>query len=84
MGVGAPKGTGLHRYNFVLYEQPNGKITVDEVRANNASTDGRFHFSLRKFLKKYGFSDEPIAGNMFQAQYDSSVDELYKKLNMQF
>lgn len=31
-GSGAPKGTGLHRYIFLVYKQPNGVIEHDEPR----------------------------------------------------
>lgn len=29
-GVGAPRLTGLHRYIFLVYKQPNGRIQFDE------------------------------------------------------
>lgn len=35
IGTGAPKGTGLHRYIFLVYKQPNGKIEHNEQRATN-------------------------------------------------
>lgn len=35
IGSGAPKGTGLHRYIFLVYKQPNGKIEHSEPRATN-------------------------------------------------
>lgn len=31
-GSGAPKGTGLHRYIFLVYKQQNGIIQHDEPR----------------------------------------------------
>lgn len=34
IGSGAPEGTGLHRYIFLLFKQP-GKITLDEPRTTN-------------------------------------------------
>lgn len=30
IGAGAPKGTGLHRYIFLVYKQRNGKIEHQE------------------------------------------------------
>lgn len=33
IGSGAPKGTGLHRYIFLIFKQPNGKIDHNEPRA---------------------------------------------------
>lgn len=34
-GAGAPKGTGLHRYIFLVYKQPEGMIVHDEPRTSN-------------------------------------------------
>jgi phosphatidylethanolamine-binding protein len=34
VGSGPPAGSGLHRYVFLLYQQP-GKITFDEPRVPN-------------------------------------------------
>lgn len=34
-GSGAPKGTGLHRYIFLVYKQPNGKIEHTEPHTSN-------------------------------------------------
>lgn len=34
-GSGAPRFTGLHRYIFLVYKQPNSKITHNEPRASN-------------------------------------------------
>lgn len=35
MGSGPPKDTGLHRYIFLIYKQPNGIIQHDESRSTN-------------------------------------------------
>lgn len=35
IGSGAPKGTGLHRYIFLIYKQPNGIINHNEPRSTN-------------------------------------------------
>lgn len=34
IGVGAPKNSGLHRYIFLVYKQPNGKIEQNEPRSS--------------------------------------------------
>ncbi|XP_029053248.1 protein D2-like isoform X1 [Osmia bicornis bicornis] len=78
IGSGPPEGTGLHRYVFLLYKQP-GKLTFDEPRLTNRSADKRENFSIRKFAKKYKLGD-PIAGNMYQAEFDDYVPILYKQL----
>ncbi|XP_076759629.1 protein D2 isoform X2 [Xylocopa sonorina] len=78
IGSGPPEGTGLHRYVFLLYKQP-GKLTFDERRLTNRSGDHRAQFSIRKFAQKYKLGD-PIAGNMYQAEFDDYVPILYKQL----
>lgn len=35
-GSGPPKWTGLHRYTFLVFKQPNGSIAHDEPRIPNA------------------------------------------------
>lgn len=34
-GSGPPKGTGLHRYIFLVFKQPNGLIVHDEPHTSN-------------------------------------------------
>lgn len=72
-------GTGLHRYIFLIYEQPK-KLTFDEKRLTNRSGDHRGKFNIRSVAKKYGLG-EPIAGNFFQAEWDSYVPKLYEQLS---
>jgi hypothetical protein len=70
---------GLHRYVFLIYEQP-GKINFTEKRLTNRSGDNRGKFSIRKFAEKYNLG-QPIAGNFFQAEWDDYVPKLYKQLD---
>lgn len=35
IGSGAPKHTGLHRYVYLVYKQPNGQIEHTEPRSTN-------------------------------------------------
>jgi len=63
--------TSLHRYVFLIYEQP-GKLTFDEERLDT-SGEGRGTFSIRNFAKKYNLG-QPTVGNFFQAEWES--DEL--------
>lgn len=79
VGSGAPQGTGLHRYVFLLYEQRNGKLTSDMSIKKN-SREGRVKFSIRKFAKEHNLG-EPVAANFFQAQYDDYVPLLHKQLS---
>lgn len=78
VGSGPPEGTGLHRYVFLVYKQ-NGKLTFDEQRLKNNSGDNRGGFSIAKFAKKYNLGN-PVAGNLYQAQWDDYVPILYKQL----
>jgi hypothetical protein len=78
VGSGPPQGTGLHRYVFLLYKQPS-KLTFDEKRLTNRSGDNRGKFSIKNFAAKYNLGN-PIAGNMYQAEYDDYVPILYKQL----
>ncbi|XP_008486656.2 phosphatidylethanolamine-binding protein 1-like, partial [Diaphorina citri] len=81
VGAGPPPNTGLHRYVFLVYKQPNS-ITFDEARLPNNSQDGRAKFSIANFAEKYKLG-EPIAVNFFQAEYDDYVPTLYKQLGFQ-
>ncbi|XP_057367341.1 protein D3-like isoform X2 [Daphnia carinata] len=79
IGSGAPKGTGLHRYVFLVYKQP-GPLNCDEPRISNRSREGRIGFSVRMFAAKYNLG-QPIAANFFQAQYDDYVPKLHEQLS---
>eukprot|EP00099_Drosophila_melanogaster_P018494 NP_609588.1 uncharacterized protein Dmel_CG6180 [Drosophila melanogaster] len=78
VGSGPPPDTGLHRYVFLIYEQ-RCKLTFDEKRLPNNSGDGRGGFKIAEFAKKYALGN-PIAGNLYQAEYDDYVPILYKQL----
>lgn len=78
VGSGPPPDTGLHRYVFLVYQQP-GKLNFDEPRLTNTSADNRGGFSIAKFAAKYNLGD-PISGNFYQAKYDDYVPLLYKQL----
>ena len=80
VGAGPPQGTGYHRYIFLVYEQPGGRINFDEPRLPNTSQKGRPNFKARDFAAKYKLGD-PLAGNFFQAEWDDYVPELYKQLS---
>lgn len=46
------------------------------------SGDGRGKFSIKKFAAKYSLG-QPIAGNLYQAEWDDYVPLLYKQLGAQ-
>lgn len=76
--------TGLHRYTFLVYEQPGeALLKCDELRLN-CSVEHRAlrrHFSIRNFSKKYNLG-EPFAGNFFQTQWDDYVPVLRRELGL--
>uniref|UniRef100_A0A336MQQ6 CSON005508 protein n=2 Tax=Culicoides sonorensis TaxID=179676 RepID=A0A336MQQ6_CULSO len=78
IGAGPPRGTGLHRYVFLIFKQ-KGKIKFEETLLTNSSADGRGRFNTKAFVKKYNL-DGPTHGNFFQAEYDDYVPILYKQL----
>lgn len=79
IGSGPPKGTGLHRYVFVVYKQP-AKCDFSKVcKLPNNSGDKRGKFSISKFAQQYELGI-PISGNFYVAQYDDYVPKLYAKL----
>ncbi|XP_068156871.1 protein D3-like [Drosophila tropicalis] len=70
VGSGPPKGSGLHRYIFLLYQQ-GGKIH-DSLYIGKTIREGRLNFSARKFAEKHRLG-APIAANFYVAQYDDYV-----------
>ncbi|XP_076295060.1 protein D2 [Lasioglossum baleicum] len=78
VGPAPPKGTGKHRYVFLVYKQNQGSITFDERRLSNRDGQQRRRFSIKKFAEKYNL-EGPIAGNFMKAEYDDNVPK-YSKL----
>ncbi|KAK3595323.1 hypothetical protein CHS0354_004478 [Potamilus streckersoni] len=81
VGAGPPKGTGLHRYVFLLYKQPKGKMNFKELpKLTSQSGDRRANNKVREFVKKYEMGKHLVAGNFFQAEYDDYVPQLHSQL----
>ncbi|CAK1587812.1 unnamed protein product [Parnassius mnemosyne] len=79
IGSGPPKGTGLHRYVFLVYKQPE-KCDFSKVpKLPNNSGEKRGKFSIAKFAQHYKFGS-PVAGNFYFAKYDDYVPKLYQQL----
>uniref|UniRef100_A0A8D8AUJ0 Phosphatidylethanolamine-binding protein homolog F40A3.3 n=1 Tax=Culex pipiens TaxID=7175 RepID=A0A8D8AUJ0_CULPI len=74
-----PQGSGLHRYAFLVYKQPSGRIEFEEPRLNNRNPN-RGMFRVAEFAAKYALGT-PIAGNFYQAQYDDYVPQVYASLD---
>nr|XP_018901362.1 PREDICTED: protein D2-like isoform X2 [Bemisia tabaci] len=65
IGPRPTQGTGFHRYVFLVYEQPRGKMTFIEPRLYTNLLDvRRDNFSCSNFAKNYNFS-RPVAVNFF-------------------
>lgn len=77
VGAGPPMGTGLHRYIFVLFEQP-GRVKVAK-RLGPSALMARRMFSMSKYAADNNLG-EIIGINFFQAKYDDYVAKLYKRL----
>ncbi|XP_065171235.1 protein D3-like isoform X1 [Atheta coriaria] len=78
LGSGPPKGTEKHRYVFLLFKQPK-KLIFDHPKTGPLSREHRLNFNIRKFAVKYELGT-PIAGNFYQAEWDTYVDERNKKI----
>ncbi|XP_026476165.1 protein D3-like [Ctenocephalides felis] len=78
VGSGPPKGSGLHRYVFVLYKQPE-RINFTDKKISSTTGSGRGKFSIRDFAKKYNLG-KPLAYNVYQAEWDDYVPKLHKQL----
>ncbi|CAL7938127.1 unnamed protein product [Xylocopa violacea] len=72
VGPAPPKGTGKHRYVFLVYKQNQGSITFDERRLSNRDGPRRKRFNIKKFAEKYDL-EGPIAGNFMRVEYDDNV-----------
>lgn len=79
VGPATPKGTGKHRYVFLVYKQNQGSITFDERRLGTWDGPRRKRFSIKKFAEKYNL-EGPIAGNFFLAEYDENVPGFQKRM----
>ncbi|XP_023950915.1 protein D2-like [Bicyclus anynana] len=79
IGSGPPKGTGLHRYVFLLFKQQD-KCDFSKVpKLLSNSGDKRGKFSISKFAQEFKLGT-PVAGNFYVAKYDDYVPKLYAKL----
>ncbi|KAM9810363.1 phosphatidylethanolamine-binding protein 1 [Neosynchiropus ocellatus] len=78
VGSGPPQDTGLHRYVWLVYEQP-AALSCSEPVLTNRSGDGRGKFKVQDFRKKYSLA-APVAGTCYQAEWDDYVPKLYEQL----
>jgi len=64
-----PKGTKYHRYSFGIYEQPHGKIKVNDIEQYKKTQD----FVEKHRLKLRGAS-------FFREVWDKDVSKIYKSI----
>jgi phosphatidylethanolamine-binding protein len=76
VGSGPPKGTGLHRYIFLLYKQQEGKIVKEVPIVPNTTAGGRGGWKAAAFAEEHALG-VPIAACIYQAEYDDYVPILY-------
>lgn len=80
LGSGPPEKTGLHRYVFLVFEQP-GKLDVSNIpKRRNCDRDGRPKTKTAELISEFALS-QPVFGNYYQAEYDDYVLELRKQLS---
>lgn len=79
MGSGAPEGTGLHRYVFMLFRQAEF-IDTEGIVPIGLTTQGRRGKRHLAIIREYAL--ELAAAAYFEAQYDAYVKELRRRLNL--
>jgi hypothetical protein len=70
-----PGGDGAHRYNLLLYVQPEG-FTVPQAYASfspPADINARYPFNMSGFAAAAGLG-QPVAGNWFRVVNDTTAD----------
>lgn len=80
IGTGAPKGTSLHRYVLLIFEQPGKIDTATIPKTRNCSREGRLSTSTENLIETYQLG-APVFGNFYKAQFDDYVLELQKQLS---
>uniref|UniRef100_A0AC34FPH2 Uncharacterized protein n=1 Tax=Panagrolaimus sp. ES5 TaxID=591445 RepID=A0AC34FPH2_9BILA len=80
IGAGPPQDSGLHRYVFLVYLQDGPVVDYRIGHISKYSSSGRPMFRTQKFADKHRLG-APVAGNFFQASYDSYVPILHQQLS---
>lgn len=81
IGAGPPENTGLHRYVFLVYLQDGQVSDYNIGHLTNTSPAGRPMFRAQKFADRHQLG-APVAGNFFEAEYDSYVPTLQRQLGL--
>lgn len=73
-----PKGTGYHRYIFILYKQDK-KLDLSSMKVTDLKDLEKRTFSTFDFYKKHEDSITPSGLAFFQAKWDESVRDVFHK-----
>lgn len=86
LGSAPPKGSGLHRYVWLVFRQPAGKLAEPfPLNIDALTTAGRPQFRIVDFVQKL-FNQQLqqlvcVGVNFYQAEYEPYVDEVYARLH---
>jgi len=90
IGSGPPPRTGIHRYTFLVFDEgtsPKDYTSIAPMNLVNIDKRVNWNFvqpgqpwTLRGFMQ-WANMGLPIAGNFYQAQWDSWVDQLWRTFN---
>jgi len=69
-----------NRYQLAMISISDLLLVTDGFLSCYRSGDNRGKFSIRKFAEKYNLG-QPVAGNLYQAQWDDYVPKLYEQLS---
>jgi len=90
IGSGPPPGTGIHRYNFLVFDEgTKAKDYSSVIPMDLVDIGRRVYWNLAEQGKTWTFREfqawaklgEPVAGNFYVAQWDSWVDQLWQTFN---
>jgi phosphatidylethanolamine-binding protein len=75
-GPGPPCNSGLHRYIFLIYEQPDGA----DIAGLAAKFEGRGGKKAHTLAQEHGLG-QLVLIDWYEAQWDESVDAVHEALN---
>ncbi|XP_073825762.1 putative odorant-binding protein A5 [Musca autumnalis] len=82
IGPFPPRNSGSMRYVYLVYEQPN-KMDFDEKVIDPKDGAAHMNYKIKKFAEKYNLG-RPVAGNLYRAQWDETVEEMHKRISLTF
>ncbi|CAG2116829.1 unnamed protein product [Medioppia subpectinata] len=80
-GSAPPAAGAPHRYIFLVYKQPSGRLNHSETPLAPNSREGRGYFKVREFANKYNLG-EPYAGNLYLAKGDEYSAQIRVQLGL--